>query len=485
MNLDKRQKIIVTLIIIVLAVLVWQGSKFFVTENNMSSFNNKLADSKSLLNKLSVINFGQKSTNQAADGLVEAAILNISSNKTNPNPNQQKYLELVAEYQMTQIKRMIAEDNEAIAVAHYNAAQALYKIGQLTSNFNIGRLSSVDDQNVSFTNDYELIYSGETNHQWTATLKKNSQLIDVTTGTVFPNGDKILLVDDKGVLIQQGKIQKLITFNGVKILTKDSEKNTGNQQNNLEHTVSPEKISNIIGNKEAVKATETTALPILGKDISIKQPTSLQSKQLNKLNDKNVNDSTEHSRATASTTKVTKPDNLSSAPVKNEASKTTPLTLTAAKIEATNTSSMLSSTPVPIALAKPADNINAVAGATVVMKAVNNSKQLSKISEQTLNNNKNVVKSVQAKEDVAKNIYTIQIIADKDLNAIETFISHNHLSNKTKVIKTQRNNQNWYIATYGQYSSIIEAQDALEDLPYAVRYWHPFIKNVNDIKTNS
>jgi hypothetical protein len=132
--------------------------------------------------------------------------------------SQQQYMQLVNEYQLAEIQRMIAEDNAAIAQSRYDAAQSMVKMAELTGDANPGAMglgASVDNQSANST-DYELIYTGEDNNQWTATIKKNGQFNDVTAGSVLPDGTKILSVDDNGVVIQQAdNTKKLVTFNGV------------------------------------------------------------------------------------------------------------------------------------------------------------------------------------------------------------------------------------------------------------------------------
>jgi len=221
MNLDKRQKVIVGLIILALAILIWQIYKIAGGEGT-STPSAPAATAPVSMTAKPAGNYPAAAQAVRTNAVETAAMLSNAAN-TAPQAttagdamaaNQQKYLELVNEYQMSEIQRMIAEDQASIAQARYTAAEALSKITSLSGgNANLSDLTDNNDQ----TNpaNYELIYTGEDNGQWTATVKKNGQFNDVTAGTVLPDGANVLSVDDNGVLLQVGSKKELVTFNGV------------------------------------------------------------------------------------------------------------------------------------------------------------------------------------------------------------------------------------------------------------------------------
>lgn len=221
MNLDKRQKVILGLIVLALIVLIWQIYK-------LAGANSNAAPQVVTTPSTAVTTTAKPSATPAAAAAVRnnaietAAMLSNAADNApgasaatdDMSSNQQKYLELVNEYQMSEIQRMIAEDQASIAQSRYNAAQALSKISELSGGTaNLSSLAGTTDQ--GNPNEYDLIYTGEDNGQWTATLKKNGQFNDVTAGSILPDGAKVLSVDDNGVLLQQGAAKMLVTFNGV------------------------------------------------------------------------------------------------------------------------------------------------------------------------------------------------------------------------------------------------------------------------------
>lgn len=173
---------------------------------------------------------------------------------------------MVNEYQVVEMERMIAQDEAAIAQSRAAQAESLSKMNQIMGNSNNSGMNfggaSLHTTSVSdLSADYELIYTGEDNHQWTATLKKAGQFNDVTAGSVLSDGTKILSVDDNGVLIADPKgVRKLITFNGSEPVSatstdelpssksapsveKQPEVETTRQTSKFEATITPKKIS--------------------------------------------------------------------------------------------------------------------------------------------------------------------------------------------------------------------------------------------------
>lgn len=208
MNLDKRSKIIIGFIIAALVILIWQLSLLFGNTGSSSSSSKSLIKSsmmKEAANPTEVLSKRNQETAQTlADNVKDTSGINVSA-------NQQKYLQLVSEYQMLEVQKMIAQDQAQIAQSRVATAEALAKIGQ-SGSMNPGDIS-VGSTDVS--SDYELIYTGEDDGEWTATLKKNGQFNDVTTGSVLPDGAKVLSVDNNGVVIQVNNLKKLVTFNGI------------------------------------------------------------------------------------------------------------------------------------------------------------------------------------------------------------------------------------------------------------------------------
>lgn len=203
MKFDTRQKTVLILLILAVMILIWQAMQFYSNRNTVAVTTGQTANN----NAPNISGVPANNMSASAEG---AAV--------NPNSNaQSEYLRLVNEYQVAQLQRMIAEDNEAIAVARRNAAQAMQDTSKLVGGdpgaLTMDNNSSSMDQN---TSDYSLVYTGQQgNGDWTATLKKDGRTYDVITGGQLPDGSQVSAIDENGVLLIQGNNKKLITFSGI------------------------------------------------------------------------------------------------------------------------------------------------------------------------------------------------------------------------------------------------------------------------------
>jgi hypothetical protein len=203
MKLDKRQKIILGLVIIAILILIWQLYVIFGGGTSPASVPAGTNTGKSA-NTVTV--------NTLKEVTSPTKVIQPASPPPEMTPTQQKYLSLVNEYQLVEMQRLITQDQAAIAAARAATAASLSKVGEAGGDMGNLMTNIVSDNQAG---DYELIYTGQDNGEWSATLKRNGQFNDVTTGTTLPNGDKILSVSDSGVLVQEGNIKKLVSFNGV------------------------------------------------------------------------------------------------------------------------------------------------------------------------------------------------------------------------------------------------------------------------------
>lgn len=125
---------------------------------------------------------------------------------------------LYQEYQIAQLQRLIAENNEAIALAKRNAAQATAETLKLLGNLSSAtQPTSAPKKLEPATNGYELIFTGpQDDGNWKATLKKNDKTYDVAIGKQLPDGAKVISIDDTSVLLSRdnGASKELITFSG-------------------------------------------------------------------------------------------------------------------------------------------------------------------------------------------------------------------------------------------------------------------------------
>lgn len=257
MNLDRKQKILLPITIVVLGILGWQlyGLLGTHTENNMSRKSVPMAPTFPTGNSAATNNtVTELAERQAATSvkdkpsLSSAAISEQDKDRLRAvSANDTEYLKLIQEYQLLQIQRRIAEDTRAIAIAKLETAKAVVETNKFAgvNNFNSG----IDATGSSVDHDYKLVFTGQEAGQWTATLKINDQLMDVVPGTTLPDGYKVTTVDGDSVIIQKGSKQKTVNFLGVHESEIDNKSSSNsvitNQQANADallQVIAPEKV---------------------------------------------------------------------------------------------------------------------------------------------------------------------------------------------------------------------------------------------------
>lgn len=73
--------------------------------------------------------------------------------------------------------------------------------------------------------------------------------------------------------------------------------------------------------------------------------------------------------------------------------------------------------------------------------------------------------------------YTIQLMATKNLKALQRFIKQYELNGRVKRYKVNYQQNQWYLVTYGEYTSVREAKSALLSLPVSLKKLHPWVKS--------
>lgn len=197
MKLARKQKIIIPLIIIVLALLGWQ---FY---NSMGE--RMVPTTRPTANS-------QPHSNTFAEAA--APIISKEDNARSKifSQNDTEYLRLLNQYQLLQVQRRIAEDTRAIAIAKLDTAKAVAETAKYTGSNNLGTSAIAS---LGADRDYKLMFTGQADGQWIATLKKNEQLMDVIAGTRLPDGYTVVSVESDAVTLKRGDKQKVISFLGI------------------------------------------------------------------------------------------------------------------------------------------------------------------------------------------------------------------------------------------------------------------------------
>lgn len=78
--------------------------------------------------------------------------------------------------------------------------------------------------------------------------------------------------------------------------------------------------------------------------------------------------------------------------------------------------------------------------------------------------------------------FTVQIFGSYDLATVKAAQKRLNLTGPVNYAKTKHNGRDWYVMTYGKYSSAHEAKASINNLPKEARGGSPWIRQTNDLK---
>ncbi len=130
---------------------------------------------------------------------------------TNPyaEMEQQQYLDLVRQYQLTKMKRQILEEEAGVANAQKTIADA--SKGQASP---VSGSSSFNGYAARLRTGYQLAYLDRQAGQWVATLNQNGQYIEVREGSSLNDGWQVISITRSGVILSNGERQRTLGFQG-------------------------------------------------------------------------------------------------------------------------------------------------------------------------------------------------------------------------------------------------------------------------------
>lgn len=246
MTSSLRKKSVVALLLVSLGVLSWQIYTLFVDTGFKVSLRSKVENKLALNKSDQVVKLSQQPTssmaavpslsatkNAQSDSSITAVNTPVNNNdeqavkmvqpslqlqNNGESQAQKSYLNLVREYQTAQMKRLIAQDYEAIAVANRNAAKAIVQTKTMhvkpsvLPQFTLGAKKS---KPATPQKQYELVYTGEQGGHWNATIRYNNKLLDINLGTELANGEKVQTINQKEVVLSKDDRRTTISFFGV------------------------------------------------------------------------------------------------------------------------------------------------------------------------------------------------------------------------------------------------------------------------------
>lgn len=521
MKLDRKQKVLITLIIIALAFLAWQLYDIFFA-NNEPTPNAQHATLQSI-SPATTLNEQPSTILQpiapspptqstippimpSPQPLPAVALPGVSVSSTpqpvptlTPTPakpvtlpaavvtqptqpqirqmtltmpitaTQTEYLRLVNRYQIVRMKRLVVDEEAAIAQSQEKIAQLnqqIAKIGGQTSTTPSGPVS------VSITG-YQLMYVDNQSGQWSATLSKGGRFIEVTSGMTLADGTRVMRINENGVVILQNGNYYLLNFYGTTRLARFSASPPKRiappkpmpqpviiqsvRKKTLERRIPVKCVAN---SKDPSCAPKTLAalqpmlithntVPQLENPKPISPPQNSQLAQLPAL--------TSSLTAVAATTKTT--PQLPTKILPPQASQNSP--------------------PQPSPLLQPQPP------ATLPLKSKQNLLALTPDQKNKVVQIETNIDSYSADEKyllaAPADHYTLQLIGNNNLSTLTDF-SQAHKLNNAYTYHTFYLNKDWFVLIYGIFKTQQEALNAIKTLPLAAQQLKPWVRTLASVQ---
>lgn len=217
-SLDKKQQIVAVLLICVLGVLGWQVYSAFFSSPSVPQAPVAPATPKVVDSAVPVP--AKASPTSPASAATSSMNASAAPQTFDMDPYQAKYLQLMEEYKIVELQKMIAADKQMIAAAQASTEESLNKINQLGGQANqvfadLPSSNMVASSKNGASDDLSLVYTGLQDGNWTATLKLGSSSYDVNVGSVINGKYKVTSIDNNGVVLQTKDTVWHISFDGL------------------------------------------------------------------------------------------------------------------------------------------------------------------------------------------------------------------------------------------------------------------------------
>lgn len=231
MALDKRQKVLLPLVVVAFAYVGWQLYSMLATQNAPPaptiSTTKKLVASQQDATQQSANQTAQKPA-ATAGGSSTSAITNTPpsfNNNRQPTAStttreQTQYLRLLNQYQLLKMKHLLLDEEVAIASAKQKIAELNNQTSKLggsvdfSSDIDSMDGSSNDLQATTDAGNYAVVYIDRQNGQWNATLNNRGHFEEATIGSVLSDGSKVVSINSTGAVLKQGDQMLKLTFSG-------------------------------------------------------------------------------------------------------------------------------------------------------------------------------------------------------------------------------------------------------------------------------
>jgi septal ring-binding cell division protein DamX len=530
MKIDNKQKVLITLIVIALAYVLWQVYNQFFREPSTPTVVTTPVARPTATTTTTTQQPAATTSETAAQPVAAPTLQSIQTAPKNAIPGetgftleapmneyQSQYLELVNQYQLLRMRRMIVEEEAGIASARQRIETIDQKLGSAGSTPTSADISGGGD--VNNPTGYKLMYIDFQGGQWSATLGKDNRFLEVNSDEVLMDGTRVLNINQQGVVIEQNQAQYLLTFYGTKSLgqAKPIQVDETLAPNNLfiPSSKGKHKMSTItpplsVKASLAPPAEKSTTTKIVTPIIKKGSTTPTMSPTIPVIPEGAV----PKSKITTSPTTVPaipktvapnsqKPVIL--APQQNKPSSSVPaipgaMNTIKIPLKAPETASVT----IPMRLAETAKpDPTATIVPSAALQLTGEQKNTDNALQTILNNQQQPVtaespeklqqaiapnnSSLSFAQDekylltIPGNYYVVQIMGSRNQDDLMRLLRQYHLNEQARGFQTYRLDHSWYVLVYGVYKNSQDATTALAQLPSGIQQLKPWVRSVASI----
>ncbi len=231
---NPKQKIKVSILVIVLIILIWQLYQLFFADNISTLAGKKItANSPIVSEHLSNVSTPSATTSNAS--LPPNGVTNKVVAPSEPtfagegDVAQKKYLRLLQEYKILELQKAISADKQAIVVSELATTEAVNKLNSMggqTQALNVlndegeDASDNTDTGSVNKSTKFNLQYTGLEDGEWVATLKLGETAYDVKIGTMIDGKYKVTHINNNAVILESSTQQITLSFDNEQIVDK-------------------------------------------------------------------------------------------------------------------------------------------------------------------------------------------------------------------------------------------------------------------------
>ena len=123
---------------------------------------------------------------------------------------EQRYVQMVTQYQFAQAQKKLTDANTALLESKVREAQTAAKAQAQSGVSAVGLEHQSISSGAQVLSRYHLLYVGRVNGHWVATLRYLGHMQDVNIGSNFADGTSVRVIDRNGVVLQNKGVSRYL-----------------------------------------------------------------------------------------------------------------------------------------------------------------------------------------------------------------------------------------------------------------------------------